>query len=158
MAPVALSMPTWDHPATWARSSVQNPLQRVLEDEATSLPGRTREVIQLLPELSLHGLSQGDSELALRGLPLSVEDVEGQRRQRGPRRHSQARHHHRAPVIVMLDTGGGNRRNLVGHSPFILDVQAEDLLILPALHQGVGDVLQPRHQATGEAVAPTCSA
>ena len=41
---------------------------------------RTQEIGQLLPELYLHGLSQGDSELALRGLlgkgaPLSASSI-----------------------------------------------------------------------------------
>ena len=54
-----------------------------MEEEVTQLLGRTRyerrsgvdansgsrkSVTQLLPELYLHGLSQGDFELALRGL------------------------------------------------------------------------------------------
>src|SRR3972149_233379 len=43
---------------------------------------RTREVAELLPQLYLHGLAEGDFELALRGLlgegaPLSASAVEG---------------------------------------------------------------------------------
>ena len=119
------SMPTWVTLEAWARSWIQDLLQRVLEEEVTEVLGRTRyarrsavdgppgsrngygkprrlalmsgtievrrprirgleerfesrilplfqrrtlEVTQLLPELYLHGLSQGDFELALRGL------------------------------------------------------------------------------------------
>ncbi len=134
---VAPSMPTWETLESWARSSVQDLLQRVLEEEVTELLGRTRyqrrpavdavsgsrnghgkprrlsmmsgtlevrrprvrgleerfesrllplfmrrthEVTQMLPELYLHGLSQGDFELALRGLlgegaPLSPSSI-----------------------------------------------------------------------------------
>ena len=132
----AASMPTWETLEGWARSRIQDLLQRVLEEEATEVLGRlryvrrspvdapgsrngygqprrlalmsgtievrrprirgleerfesrilplfqrrTHEVAQLLPELYLHGLSQGDFELALRGLlgdgaPLSPSSI-----------------------------------------------------------------------------------
>ena len=131
------SMPSWETLEGWARSQIQDLLQRVLEEEVTEVLGRTRyarrsvvdgppgsrngygkprrlslmsgtiqvrrprvrgleerfesrilplfqrrthEVTQLLPELYLHGLSQGDFELALRGLlgdgaPLSASSI-----------------------------------------------------------------------------------
>ena len=116
-------MPSWETLEGWARSHIQDLLQRALEEEVTEVLGRTRyarrsavdgppgsrngygkprrlslmsgtievrrprvrgleerfesrilplfqrrtrEVTQLLPELYLHGLSQGDFELALR--------------------------------------------------------------------------------------------
>ena len=122
---VAPSMPTFATLEAWARSSIQDLLQRVLEEEVTAFLGRmryqrrsavdatpgsrnghgkprrvslmsgtvqvrrprvrgleerfesrilplflrrTHEVTRMLPELYLHGLSQGDFELALRGL------------------------------------------------------------------------------------------
>jgi len=65
--------------------TVRRPRTRGLEDrfESRLLPlfvRRTREVSALLPELYLHGLAQGDLELALRGLlgeaaPLSASTV-----------------------------------------------------------------------------------
>ena len=65
---------------------VRRPRTRGLEDrfESRVLPlfkRRTEEVASLLPELYLHGLSQGDFELALRGLlgdaaPLSPASIE----------------------------------------------------------------------------------
>ena len=118
-------MPTFATLETWARSSIRDLLQRVLEEEVTAFLGRpryqrrsavdatpgsrngygkprqvslmsgtievrrprvrgleerfesrilplflrrTHEVTRMLPELYLHGLSQGDFELALRGL------------------------------------------------------------------------------------------
>ena len=134
---VAPSMPTFATLETWARSSIRDLLQRVLEEEVTEFLGRTRyqrrsavdatagsrngygkprqvslmsgtievrrprvrgleerfesrilplflrrthEVTRMLPELYLHGLSQGDFELALRGLlgngaPLSASSI-----------------------------------------------------------------------------------
>ena len=134
---VAPSMPTFATLEAWARSSIQDLLQRVLEEEVTEFLGRTRyqrrsavdatpgsrnghgkprrvslmsgtvqvrrprvrgleerfesrilplflrrthEVTRMLPELYLHGLSQGDFELALRGLlgngaPLSASSI-----------------------------------------------------------------------------------
>ena len=134
---VAPAMPTFATLETWARSSIQDLLQRVLEEEVTEFLGRTRyqrrsavdatpgsrnghgkprqvslmsgtievrrprvrgleerfesrilplfmrrthEVTRMLPELYLHGLSQGDFELALRGLlgngaPLSASSI-----------------------------------------------------------------------------------
>ena len=134
---VAPSMPTFATLETWARSSIRDLLQRVLEEEVTEFLGRTRyqrrsavdatpgsrnghgkprqvslmsgtievrrprvrgleerfesrilplfmrrthEVTRMLPELYLHGLSQGDFELALRGLlgngaPLSSSSI-----------------------------------------------------------------------------------
>jgi putative transposase len=64
---------------------VKRPRVRGLEErfESAILPlfgRRTQEVGQLLPELYLHGLSQGDFELALRGLlgvgaPLSASSI-----------------------------------------------------------------------------------
>ena len=131
------SMPTWETLEGWARASIQDLLQRVLEEEVTEVLGRLRyarrsavdgapgsrngyskprrlalmsgtievrrprirgleerfesrilplfqrrtpEIAQLLPELYLHGLSQGDFELALRGLlgggaPLSPSSI-----------------------------------------------------------------------------------
>ena len=134
---VTQSMPTWETLEDWARSSIQELMQRLLEEEVTELLGRTRyqrrsavdsslgsrnghgkprrlslmsgtievkrprvrdleerfesrilplfmrrthEVAQMLPELYLHGLSQGDFELALRGLlgdaaPLSPSSI-----------------------------------------------------------------------------------
>ena len=39
---VAPSMPTFATLETWARSSIQDLLQRVLEEEVTELLGRTR--------------------------------------------------------------------------------------------------------------------
>jgi putative transposase len=64
---------------------VRRPRVRGLEErfESAILPlfaRRTKEVSQLLPELYLHGLSQGDFELALRGLlgagaPLSPSSI-----------------------------------------------------------------------------------
>ena len=64
---------------------VKRPRVRGLEErfESAILPlfaRRTQEVGQLLPELYLHGLSQGDFELALRGLlgegaPLSPSSI-----------------------------------------------------------------------------------
>ncbi|MDP7649978.1 MAG: transposase, partial [Candidatus Thalassarchaeaceae archaeon] len=64
---------------------VRRPRVRGLEErfESRILPlfaRRTREVGELLPELYLHGLSQGDFELALRGLlgdgaPLSPTSI-----------------------------------------------------------------------------------
>jgi len=64
---------------------VKRPRVRGLEErfESAILPlfaRRTQEVGQLLPELYLHGLSQGDFELALRGLlgagaPLSLSSI-----------------------------------------------------------------------------------
>ena len=134
---VAPAMPTFATLETWARSSIQDLLQRVLEEEVTEFLGRTRyqrrsavdatpgsrnghgkprqvslmsgtievrrprvrgleerfesrilplfmrrthEVTRMLPELYLHGLSQGDFELALRGLlgngaPLSSSSI-----------------------------------------------------------------------------------
>jgi transposase-like protein len=130
-------MPTFATLENWARSSIQDLLQRVLEEEVTEFLGRTRyqrrsavdatpgsrnghgkprqvslmsgtievrrprvrgleerfesrilplfmrrthEVTRMLPELYLHGLSQGDFELALRGLlgngaPLSASSI-----------------------------------------------------------------------------------
>jgi putative transposase len=89
----------WTHPAVTAmgtgssgdcplprvRSRVKRPRVRGLEErfESAVLPlfaRRTQEVGQLLPELYLHGLSQGDFELALRGLlgagaPLSASSI-----------------------------------------------------------------------------------
>ena len=58
---------------------------------------RTQEVGQLLPELYLHGLSQGDFELALRGLlgegaPLSKSSIAGR-----PRARLRLGGRHRAP-------------------------------------------------------------
>ncbi len=65
---------------------IRRPRVRGLEErfESRVLPlfeRRTREVGHLLPELYLHGLSQGDFELALRGLlgegaPLSASSIE----------------------------------------------------------------------------------
>ena len=134
---VAPAMPTFATLENWARSSIQDLLQRVLEEEVTEFLGRTRyqrrsavdatpgsrnghgkprqvslmsgtievrrprvrgleerfesrilplfmrrthEVTRMLPELYLHGLSQGDFELALRGLlgngaPLSASSI-----------------------------------------------------------------------------------
>ena len=134
---VAPSMPTFATLESWARSSIRDLLQRVLEEEVTEFLGRTRyqrrsavdatpgsrngygkprqvslmsgtievrrprvrgleerfesrilplflrrthEVTRMLPELYLHGLSQGDFELALRGLlgngaPLSASSI-----------------------------------------------------------------------------------
>ena len=134
---VMSSMPTWETLEDWTRSSIQELMQRLLEEEGTELLGRTRyqrrsvtdggsgsrnghgkprrlslmsgtievkrprvrdleerfesrilplflrrthEVTQMLPELYLHGLSQGDFELALRGLlgdaaPLSPSSI-----------------------------------------------------------------------------------
>ena len=134
---VSSSMPTWETLEDWTRSSIQELMQRLLEEEVTELLGRTRyqrrsvvdgssgsrnghgkprrlslmsgtievkrprvrdleerfesrilplflrrthAVTQLLPELYLHGLSQGDFELALRGLlgdaaPLSPSSI-----------------------------------------------------------------------------------
>ena len=134
---VAPSMPTFATLEAWARSSIQDLLQLVLEEEVTEFLGRTRyqrrsavdatpgsrnghgkprrvslmsgtvqvrrprvrgleerfesrilplflrrthEVTRMLPELYLHGLSQGDFELALRGLlgngaPLSASSI-----------------------------------------------------------------------------------
>ena len=134
---VAPAMPTFATLENWARSSIQDLLQRVLEEEVTAFLGRTRyqrrsavdgtagsrnghgkprqvslmsgtievrrprvrgleerfesrilplflrrthEVTRMLPELYLHGLSQGDFELALRGLlgngaPLSASSI-----------------------------------------------------------------------------------
>ena len=131
------SMPTWETLEDWTRSSIQELMQRLPEEEVTALLGRTRyqrrsvadggsgsrnghgkprrlslrsgtieikrprvrdleerfesrilalflrrthEVTQMLPELYLHGLSQGDFELALRGLlgdaaPLSPSSI-----------------------------------------------------------------------------------
>ena len=131
------SMPSWETLEGWARSHIQDLLQRVLEEGVTEVLGRTRyarrssvdgppgsrngygkprrlslmsgtievrrprvrgleerfesrilplfqrrtrEVTQLLPDLYLHGLSQGDFELALRGLlgdgaPLSASSI-----------------------------------------------------------------------------------
>ena len=64
---------------------VKRPRVRGLEErfESRILPlfmRRTKSVTQLLPELYLHGLSQGDFELALRGLlgegaPLSASSI-----------------------------------------------------------------------------------
>ena len=130
-------MPTFATLESWARSSIRDLLQRVLEEEVTEFLGRTRyqrrsavdatpgsrngygkprqvslmsgtievrrprirgleerfesrilplflrrthEVARMLPELYLHGLSQGDFELALRGLlgngaPLSASSI-----------------------------------------------------------------------------------
>lgn len=66
--------------------TVQRPRVRGMEErfESQILPlfrRRTREVTALLPELYLHGLAQGDFELALRGLlgegaPLSASSIE----------------------------------------------------------------------------------
>lgn len=66
--------------------TLQRPRVRGLEErfESQILPlfrRRTREVATLLPELYLHGLAQGDFELALRGLlgegaPLSASSIE----------------------------------------------------------------------------------
>lgn len=66
--------------------TVQRPRVRGLEErfESQLLPlfrRRTREVTALLPKLYLHGLAQGDFELALRGLlgegaPLSASSIE----------------------------------------------------------------------------------
>ena len=134
---VAPAMPTFATLENWARSSIRDLLQRVLEEEVTEFLGRTRyqrrsavdatpgsrnghgklrqvslmsgtievrrprvrgleerfesrilplflrrthEVTRMLPELYLHGLSQGDFELALRGLlgngaPLSASSI-----------------------------------------------------------------------------------
>ena len=134
---VAASSPTWETVEAFARQSVQQLLQRVLEEEVDELLGRTRytrrgavdapagyrngfgkprrlsmsngtitlrrprvrgleerfesrllpafkrrtaEVGRLLPELYLHGLAQGDFDLALRGLlgdgaPLSAPSI-----------------------------------------------------------------------------------
>ena len=134
---VAPAMPTFATLENWARSSIQDLLQRVLEEEVTEFLGRTRyqrrsavdgtpgsrnghgkprqvslmsgtievrrprvrgleerfesrilplfmrrthEVTRMLPELYLHGLSQGDFELALRGFlgngaPLSASSI-----------------------------------------------------------------------------------
>ena len=134
---VAPSMPTFATLESWARSSIRDLLQGVLEEEVTAFLGRTRyqrrsavdatpgfrngygkprqvslmsgtievrrprvrgleerfesrilplflrrthEVTRMLPELYLHGLSQGDFELALRGLlgngaPLSASSI-----------------------------------------------------------------------------------
>jgi transposase-like protein len=65
---------------------LQRPRVRGLEDhfESRVLPlfaRRTQQVADLLPELYLHGLAQGDFELALRGLlgdgaPLSAKSIE----------------------------------------------------------------------------------
>lgn len=65
---------------------VQRPRVRGLEERFESLvlplfQRRTKEVGELLPQLYLHGLSQGDFELALRGLlgdgaPLSPSSIE----------------------------------------------------------------------------------
>jgi transposase-like protein len=65
---------------------VQRPRMRGLEErfESRVLPlfaRRTKEVGELLPQLYLHGLAQGDFELALRGLlgegaPLSASSIE----------------------------------------------------------------------------------
>jgi transposase-like protein len=65
---------------------IRRPRVRGLEErfESRVLPlveWRTKEVGRLLPELYLHGLSQGDFELALRGLlgegaPLSPSSIE----------------------------------------------------------------------------------
>ena len=65
--------------------TVRRPRVRGLEErfESQLLPffvRRTKEVGELLPELYLHGLSQGDFELALRGLlgegaPLSPSSI-----------------------------------------------------------------------------------
>ena len=66
--------------------TVRRPRVRALEErfESRLLPlfvRRTEQVAELLPELYLHGLSQGDFELALRGLlgegaPLSASSIE----------------------------------------------------------------------------------
>jgi putative transposase len=134
---VAASSPTWETLETFARQSMQQLLQRMLEDEVDGVLGRdryerrgavdavpgyrngfgkprrlslsngtitlrrprvrglserfesrllpafkrrTEEVGQVLPELYLHGLAQGDFELALRGLlgdgaPLSASSI-----------------------------------------------------------------------------------
>lgn len=65
---------------------VQRPRVRGLEERFESLvlplfQRRTKQVGELLPQLYLHGLSQGDFELALRGLlgdgaPLSPSSIE----------------------------------------------------------------------------------
>ncbi len=60
------------------REKIQGVIQALLEQEVTALQRRTREVGELLPTLYLHGLAQGDFELALRellgdGAPLSLE-------------------------------------------------------------------------------------
>ena len=67
--------------------TVRRPRVRGLEArfESRLLPlfkRRTQEVGQLLPQLYLHGLAQGDFELALRGLlgtgaPLSAPSMRG---------------------------------------------------------------------------------
>jgi putative transposase len=66
--------------------TVKRPRVRNLEErfESRILPllvRRTQEVAELLPQLDLHGLAQGDFELALRGLlgdgaPLSASSIE----------------------------------------------------------------------------------
>ncbi len=66
--------------------TVQRPRVRNLEErfESSILPlfcRRTQEIGELLPQLYLHGLAQGEFELALRGLlgegaPLSPSSIE----------------------------------------------------------------------------------
>lgn len=75
-----------------AGEEVRRPRVRGLEErfESRILPlfrRRTQEVGKLLPQLYLHGLAQGDFELALRGLlgegaplsPSSIERLRGKR-------------------------------------------------------------------------------
>ena len=72
---------------------VRRPRVRGLEErfESRVLPlfkRRTKEIAELLPQLYLHGLAQGDFELALRGLlgdgaPLSPSSIERLRGQGG---------------------------------------------------------------------------
>lgn len=106
--PQSASTATWETLESFARSQVQRFVQALLEEEITALLGRTgsqrRAVVDapagsrngygqprrlamqagtitaLLPELYLHGLAQGDFELALRGLlgegaPLSASSI-----------------------------------------------------------------------------------
>jgi transposase-like protein len=71
---------------TWGTLEVRRPRVRGLEErfESRILPlfvRRTKEVAELLPRLYLHGLAEGDFELALRGLlgegaPLSASSIQ----------------------------------------------------------------------------------
>ena len=66
------------------REQARDMIQQALEEEVTELLGRMkserRAAVELIPELYLHGLAEGDFELALRGLlgdgaPLSKSSV-----------------------------------------------------------------------------------
>ena len=94
---------------------VKRPRVRGLEErfESAILPlfaRRTQEVGQLLPELYLHGLSQGDFELALRGLlgegaPLSPSSI-ARLRDKWMRRIQRLAHATIGPSRARLRLGG----------------------------------------------------